>query len=418
MGLFDKLKDAAKNLGVADYVEAVKKAASTSSATNNTADAAKTPQPVTEKEEVVIEYVLVTDFELKETDDGNYEIAQFVGFEEENMEIPAEINGQRIVGIADNIFAELATLKNIKIAEGIKYIGDKAFVSCPDLETIIFPETLEKIGAYCFSKTPIKRVELPSSIVELGEGIFSECEELRSAVLPEHLEEIPANMFCRCGKLRDITFPTDVSVIGTSAFERSGLILKSLPETLTVIGDKALDDCFQDEDGLHSPVAELRLPGGLKTIGTEGLAGLNCLKLIVPASVEFIGEKAFSYLGCVDGDVEVVFEEGCSAVLSNGIFYNSSSDTDSSIKAITIPSQITEIGELFYGTERAPEYYQVKDEYGRNVYDDYGKIMFDVEYVDKVYSAPPAELTIYCDPGSAAMKYARENGINCAKRVI
>ena len=30
--------------------------------------------------------------------------------------------------------------------------------------------------------------------------------------------------------------------------------------------------------------------------------------------------------------------------------------------------------------------------------------------------APPENLTIYCDPGSAAMKFAREKGINCAKK--
>lgn len=412
MGLFDKLKATAKEVAK----QALDSVATMSS--NNSFQSAETAtaeRPVV-KEVVPIEYSQVVDVELNRVADGEYEVAKFVGFEEESMEIPAEINGQRIVGIADEVFFQLGTLTNLKISEGIRYIGSKTFSECPDLEVVELPESLEKIGAYCFSETKILNIKIPSSVVEIGEGAFYECKELQSAVLPEQLEEIPANMFCRCEILEEITFPINLSVVGANAFNNAGLILESLPETITTIGDNGFAGCFQDEDGGYDAVEEFRLPSGLKTIGAKGLAGLNCLTLIIPASVTFIGENAFEYLGCVDGEVDVIFEEGCSAVLSDGIFFNGSLATDSTISSITIPSQITEIGNIFYGKDNKITTYDIKDEYGRQVYDERGNRMYEHKWVEVTYDAPPENLTIYCDPGSAAMKFAREKGINCAKR--
>lgn len=416
MGLFDKLKEAAKEVAkqALESVVTTTPNASSQDATSGTSATTAAEPIVVEKPQ--IEYSQMVDVELNQVADGEYEIVKFVGFEEENMEIPAEINGQRIVGIADEVFFQLGTLTNLKISEGIRYIGSKTFSECPDLEVVELPESLEKIGAYCFAETKILNIKIPSSVVEIGEGTFYECKELQSAVLPEQLEEIPANMFCRCEILEEITFPTNLSVVGANAFNNTGLILESLPETITTIGDNGFADCFQDEDGGYDAVEEFRLPSGLKTIGAKGLAGLNCLTLIVPASVTFIGENAFEYLGCVDGEVDVIFEEGCSAVLSDGIFFNGSLDTDSTISSITIPSQITEIGNIFYGKDNKITTYDVKDEYGRQVYDERGNRMYEHKWVEVTYDAPPENLTIYCDPGSAAMKFAREKGINCAKR--
>ena len=411
MGLFDKLKKMAK-----DTLDSAATAAFGPSSQETEKPTEQAPQEPEVK--APIEYTVTVDFELNQVADGEYEIVKFVGFEEESMEIPAEINGQRIVGIADEVFFQLGAITNIKIADGIRYIGKNAFAECADLVNVELPETLERIGDYCFSKTPLEEIKLPASVVEVGVGAFMECEELLTAVLPENLEVVPANMFTGCKNLNDITFPKNLSVVGHYAFHGTALILESLPDTITTIDDGGFCGCFQDEDGYHDAVEEFRLPSGLKTIGAKGLAGLNCLKLIVPASVTFIGENAFEYLGCVDGEVDVIFEEGCSAVLSNGIFFNGSLDTDSTISSITIPPQITEIGNIFYGKDNKLATYDVKDEYGRQVYDERGNRMYEHEWVEKTYNAPPENLTIYCDPGSAAMKFARENGINCAKREV
>ena len=416
MGLFDKLKATAKEVAkqALESVVTTTPNASSQDATSG-ASATTAAEPIV-VEKPQIEYSQMVDVELNQVADGEYEIVKFVGFEEENMEIPAEINGQRIVGIADEVFFQLVTLTNLKISEGIRYIGSKTFSECPDLEVVELPESLEKIGAYCFAETKILNIKIPSSVVEIGEGAFYECKELQSAVLPEQLEEIPANMFCRCEILEEITFPINLSVVGANAFNNAGLILESLPETITTIGDNGFAGCFQDEDGGYDAVEEFRLPSGLKTIGAEGLAGLNCLKLIIPASVKSIGEKAFAWLGCVEGEIEVVFEDGCSAELPEGLFFNGTLDSDSTITSMTIPSTITVINDIFRGVDQESYYEHVKDEYGRQVYDERGEAIVKWHYKDVICDDAPENLTIYCDPGSAAMKFAREKGINCAKR--
>lgn len=406
MGLFDKIKKVVQDSGVLDSIK-------------GSSPVKEQPAPAAPVAPVApaIEYSVAVDFELEETE-GGYMIAKFVGFEEENMEIPSSLDGKTIVGIADEAFCELSTLKNLKIAEGIKFIGNKTFYNCPELESVVFPTTLEELGNNCFAENKyLKEVKLPS-LKKCGTGCFQSCEELTTVVLPEDMEIIPDNMFCRCDKLLNITFPKNVSVIGHRAFKNCAVILESLPDTLTVIGDEGLSGCFQDEDGYHDAVDEMRLPSGLTSIGAEGLSGLNCLKLIVPASVKSIGKEAFSYLGCVDGEVEVIFEDGCEAELPVGLFYNSSLATDSSITSITIPSSITVINDIFYGIDKAGSkvYYEVKDQNGQNLYDAFGKKIVDYTYKDASYDAPPENLTIYCDPGSAAMKFAREKGINCAKK--
>lgn len=417
MGLFDKLKDAAKTAAKQALEGVVTKTTPSQTQNNVAPDVQPTAEPVVAVKPQ-IEYTKVVDVELNPLANGEYEIAKFVGFEEENMEIPSEINGQRVVGIADGAFFQLNTLTNLKIAEGIRYIGERAFCLCSDLESVALPNTLEKMGSNCFEQTKIDEIHVPDSVVALGEGCFNYCTKLKKAILPDGLTEIPAGTFTDCNMLEEFKFPSAISIIGDKAFAGTAIIFKEIPQTLTVIGDNAFGGRFQDDDGSYSPVDEIRLPNTLTTIGVEGLSGLNCLKLIVPASVKSIGEKAFAWLGCVEDEVEVIFEDGCSAELPEGLFFNGTLDSDSSITSLTIPSTITVINDIFRGIDQESFMIEVKDEYGRQVYDEYGKPIIKWEYKDVICDTPPENLTIYCDPGSAAMKFAREKGINCAKREI
>ncbi len=416
MGLFDKLKEAAKEVAkqALESVVTTTPNASSQDATSG-ASATTAAEPIV-VEKPQIEYSQMVDVELNQVADGEYEIVKFVGFEEENMEIPAEINGQRIVGIADEVFFQLVTLTNLKFAEGIRYIGDKAFYQCPDLESVVLPNSLEKMGDYCFAQTKISEIEVPASVAVMGKACFENCIHLTNAVLPDSMTEIPADTFNGCEKLEEFKFPSAISVIGDRVFKGTGIIFEEIPQTLTAIGDDGFGGCFQDDDGTRDPVDEIRLPDTLTTIGAEGLAGLNCLKLIIPASVKSIGEKAFAWLGCVEGEIEVVFEDGCSAELPEGLFFNGTLDSDSTITSMTIPSTITVINDIFRGVDQESYYEHVKDEYGRQVYDERGEAIVKWHYKDVICDDAPENLTIYCDAGSAAMKFAREKGINCAKK--
>lgn len=286
---------------------------------------------------------------------------------------------------------------------------------CPDLVSVVLPDTLEKMGDYAFANTPLETVEIPDSVTKTGKGCFSECEELTAAVLPKYLAEVSEEMFNKCYNLTKIVFPENLSIVRKYAFNACGLILKALPQSCTIIEECGFNGCFQDEDGSYPAVEEFVLPKGLVEIGRGALSGLNCSKLVIPASVKLLGEEAFSYLSSnEDETVDVIFEEGFSAELPKGLFYNHGFDSD--IASISMPSQITVIHEIFLGTDIKTSWDYVKDEYGRYVYDINGEKVIEYHTYEDTTDDYRKDLIIYCDPGSAAMKFAREKGIECAKR--
>ncbi|MBD5552346.1 MAG: leucine-rich repeat domain-containing protein [Lachnospiraceae bacterium] len=120
-------------------------------------------------------------------------------------------------------------------------------------EEIVLPETLIELGAYCFQETQIQKIHLPEGLKTINEGVFAK------AVLGEIILS---------PKLERIEF---------GAFWESSIIEINLPGTLEVIEPYAF-------------------------WGSEGLK-----KIMIPASVYYIGEGAFC--GCRSME-EIVFEEG------------------------------------------------------------------------------------------------------------
>ncbi len=112
----------------------------------------------------------------------------------------------------------------------------------------------------------------------------------------------------------------------------------------------------------------------------------------------------------VFSDSELKIEKGCSAKLPMGMLYSIYD-----LKRLQIPDTITEIGNIFMQQKYKKVKIPVKDQNGHVVCDDYGRQMFKSEYVKDYVTEKPDSLTIYCEPGSVAMSYARDNSYDCAK---
>ena len=124
-----------------------------------------TPRPVKKDTD---DYVI-----LVQTD-GTCQIAKYKG-EGEEVEIPNEIDGYRVIGIADGEryasysgFSGLEDLKRVVIPEGIEYIGNDAFSGCSALESVSIPESVTRIGQFAFSSCDsLSRVVL--SLIHISE---------------------------------------------------------------------------------------------------------------------------------------------------------------------------------------------------------------------------------------------------------
>ena len=126
-----------------------------------------------------------------------------------------------------------AQIKEIRINDGVKSIGDGAFYDFNSITSVVLPQGLERIGEDAFFDcTNLNTINLPEGLTELGSGVFKMCENLTEIVVPEGIAEIPYYAFYNCSSLTTITFPSTLKSIEDKAF--NGCNFKSIVSLATV----------------------------------------------------------------------------------------------------------------------------------------------------------------------------------------
>ena len=162
----------------------------------------------------------------------------------------------------------------VVIPDSVREIGSSSFVDlrgvermlmedeeydAPEMETLVIPEGVEKIGDYAFAYcTNLRSVTIPDSVRSIGDRAFEGCESLKEVRLPAGLEEIEEFTFFLCWELKSITMPGSIRKIGKNAFDGCKLSRISLPEGLESIGENAFSVC---------PIKKVRIPQGVTEIG-------------------------------------------------------------------------------------------------------------------------------------------------------
>ena len=142
-------------------------------------------EPETEK----AEYSPVTDFEYTITD-GEVIINLYMGTDS-TVNIPSEIEDCPVVGIeridgCESVFHPgpwvddsgmmhngNSTVTEIIIPDGVKYIGDGAFVRCWALTSIIIPDSVTSIGSSAFYEcTQLTSITIPDNVTYIGDHAF------------------------------------------------------------------------------------------------------------------------------------------------------------------------------------------------------------------------------------------------------
>ena len=91
-------------------------------------------------------------------------------------------------------------IKNVRLGENIRDIGQAAFYDCSSLTGITFNESLKNIGF----------------------GAFFKCISLKSIGVPESVEKIDGSAFMACYSLNSIKLPASDCEIGADAFKETG----------------------------------------------------------------------------------------------------------------------------------------------------------------------------------------------------
>ena len=131
----------------------------------------------------------------------------------QSISLPADLSE-----IGKNAFESCVSLKRIVIPGGVTAIRDRTFAHCKSLSAVILPDGLESIGAGAFSNTSLTSLTIPNNVSAILEDTFSGCEQLSAVVLPDGLESIDAGVFSNCIRLKELTLPNSVKEIGEDAF--------------------------------------------------------------------------------------------------------------------------------------------------------------------------------------------------------
>ena len=262
----------------------------------------------------------------------------------------------------------------------VKAIGDSAFRMARSLKTISIPNGVTRIGKEAFYASGLTDVSLPPSVTELGAMAFGLCYYLRRCQLNDKIQELPLGIFAETYSLRTMYLPPQIKVIGSLAFYYSALGSVELPEglerikdyafaqsslrkiripdqvntighmafnyvpldtvlfgkSLRQIGERAFSECYN-----LSYINEL--PNSLQIIGGGAFGGANfsLIDLIVPGSVSYVGNYAFSMTGLRS----VVFEQGVDTIAEYAF-------SNCNLSQVEIPASVSYLGSQAFGSNQ------------------------------------------------------------------
>ena len=176
-------------------------------------------------------------------------------------------------------------IKKIIMEESIETVKNLAFKCCAALTSVVFGESVTKIGDQAFFDcTTLERVNL-KNVTTIGESAFYHCKKLESVDL-SNVKTIGKSAFSGCEKLKEINL-SNITTIGGGTFANCEALERvNLGNNVETIRVSAFKGCKK--------LKEIDL-SNVKTIGKW--AFLNCTALesvVFRGSVDTIGEKAFS----------------------------------------------------------------------------------------------------------------------------
>ncbi|WP_419025019.1 leucine-rich repeat protein [Emergencia sp.] len=198
------------------------------------------------------------------------------------LEIPGEINGEKVTAIGDSAFSKWYNKKydgydfaslDLSKATSLESIGKDTFYSCKKLT-----------GDLC----------IPDTVTQIGENAFRECKAFDGTLhLPKNVKVISKYAFYNCSFTGSLELPSNLKNIGDSAFRQSSAKVSFtgeliLPESVITIEVAA----FSGQQGFSG--VDLSKCVNVTSIPSGVFRYCNFEKLIIPENIQTIGPSAFA----------------------------------------------------------------------------------------------------------------------------
>lgn len=272
---------------------------------------------------------------------GSYEVTGYIG-SAKYVVIPSTYQSRKVTSINPDAFVGCNGIIEIKIEEGIEYIGWQSFRACSGLTSITIPDSVTFIAGFnrCFN---LESVTIGKGVTEIDLLAFEGCS-IKSVYYTgdiagwcgidglSALMKYSPSLYIGGKKITDkITIPDSVTSISESAFRNcTELTSITIPDSVTSIDESAFSNTIwynnQPDGMVYAGKVAYKYKGTMPanmsitikdgTLGIGGFAFSNCKELTnvtIPNSVKSI---------------------------CNGAFNNCTG-----LRSVTIPDRVTSIGE-------------------------------------------------------------------------
>ena len=119
-----------------------------------------------------------------------------------NLEIPAYLDGNKVVSIGVSAFSGCTRLISVIIPDTVTRIDSSAFNGCSNLTIVEIPDTVSYIGINAFYNcNSLISIAIPAGVTKIRERTFYGCSSLSSIKIPDSVTSIAFSVFSGCSNL-------------------------------------------------------------------------------------------------------------------------------------------------------------------------------------------------------------------------
>lgn len=297
----------------------------------------------------------------------------------------AEINmPNTVTSVGDRAFYSCSSLNSLKLSASLTDIGKEAFVSVP-IENIVLPNGLKTIGDQAFLGCSLCSLKIPASVTAIGESAFADNKISLIAVesgnkvydsrnnsnaiietetstlilgcsgttIPTSVTVIGNYAFYGCQGMTSLTIPNSVTRIGNDAFSWCDLKTLKLPNSVRHIGFRAFQ--YYSNDSFDTVYVSVNIPDSVETIGERAFYYCDFCDVTIPASVTKMGELPFDFRRIKSIVVDKANKVYDSRQNCNAIIETKTNTLLNACQNTTIPNSVRTIGEFSFGYLRGLE---------------------------------------------------------------
>ncbi len=344
------------------------------------------------------------------------------------VEIPAVIDGYKVLSIGREAFADNIYLEKVILPDTVCYIDYRAFSNCQVLKEVQFSKNLTSIaeGAFseCVALTAITCESDSSSLKYIGENAFANDTALKTVDIVSdtyQTVEIADGAFKNCTALEQVNLSGEriqSVIMGAHAFN-----------TCTSLKNVSYSDKITQMDGgVFANCTSLQNMSFASLVYIPGQAFLNCTSLTsftVSDTVKGIDGAAF--MNCTSLE-EVMFEDVKLGAEEAGFGIGDDAFYNTAMKEIDIPGAYAQIGKrafstcpnltkvVWHGSQKNTAYQSLNE----HVFVDSPMLQEvylprTVASIDRQDLSKMSKFTIYAMENSVGYTFAQENQISWAE---